>query len=159
VDAKARQQALRLLSNGIYILTTRSGDAYAAAMVSWVTQVSFKPPRILIALQPDSRIHTLLQKSRRGILHILAHDQLPIARTFLHATEYSEAHLNGEPFTEDAQGLPVLSRVSSYVECALQSTLPESGDHALLLMDIVQASHNGDLRPLLVADSPWTYGG
>jgi flavin reductase (DIM6/NTAB) family NADH-FMN oxidoreductase RutF len=159
VDAKSRQKALRSISNGIYVLTTRQGHEFAAAMVSWVTQVSFKPPRVMVALQPESRIHDLLMQSRRAVLHILAHDQLAIARTFLHATERNGDQLNGEPFREDAHGMPVLSRVASSLECEVQSVLSDAGDHVLVIMDVVHASHTGEIQPLLVSDSPWSYGG
>ena len=34
MDAKVRQKTLRMLSNGVYVLTSRSEDRYGAATVS-----------------------------------------------------------------------------------------------------------------------------
>jgi flavin reductase (DIM6/NTAB) family NADH-FMN oxidoreductase RutF len=48
MDAKVRQKTLRLLSNGVYVLTSRSEERYGAATVTWVSQVSFKPPLIVM---------------------------------------------------------------------------------------------------------------
>jgi hypothetical protein len=41
----------------------------------------------------------------------------------------------------------------------VQSVLSDAGDHVLVIMDVVHASHTGEIQPLLVSDSPWSYGG
>jgi hypothetical protein len=35
----------------------------------------------------------------------------------------------------------------------------ELGDHAVVVMEVVEAECRGDVRPLTVAASPWEYGG
>ena len=47
MDPRTKRQALRLLSNGVYILTSRSQEHYGAATVTWVSQASFRPPLII----------------------------------------------------------------------------------------------------------------
>jgi len=41
MDEKFRRQALRMFSYGVYILTSKFGDNYCAATVTWVSQASF----------------------------------------------------------------------------------------------------------------------
>ena len=60
MDVNAKQKNLRLLTNGIYVLTSRDGDRYGAATVTWVSQVSFKPPLIMAALRKDGSVFNCL---------------------------------------------------------------------------------------------------
>jgi flavin reductase (DIM6/NTAB) family NADH-FMN oxidoreductase RutF len=33
------------------------------------------------------------------------------------------------------------------------------GDHAIVILEVVNAEIRGEITPLTVADSPWEYGG
>ncbi len=37
MDAQTRKKTLRMLSNGVYVLTARREDRYGAATVTWVS--------------------------------------------------------------------------------------------------------------------------
>src|SRR5712691_10292548 len=75
MDAKVKQKALRMLSNGVYVLTARSEDRYGAATVSWVSQASFKPPLIMAAVRKESNVFKCLAESGSVVLHILGDRQ------------------------------------------------------------------------------------
>jgi flavin reductase (DIM6/NTAB) family NADH-FMN oxidoreductase RutF len=60
MEPKTKQKALRLLTNGMYVLTSRSGDKYGAATVTWVSQASFKPPLLMAALRKDGSVFQCL---------------------------------------------------------------------------------------------------
>ena len=49
MDVQARKKTLRMLSNGVYVLTSRSAESFGAATVTWVSQASFTPPLIMAA--------------------------------------------------------------------------------------------------------------
>ncbi len=51
-----RSEALRLLSGGLYVLTTCTDETIHAAAISWVSQVSFQPPLVLAALRRNSHL-------------------------------------------------------------------------------------------------------
>ncbi len=51
VSTDVRSEALRRIANGVYVLTTCLGDQIHAATVTWVSQVSFQPPLVLVALK------------------------------------------------------------------------------------------------------------
>jgi len=44
MNTAAKKHTLRMFTNGVYILTSRSDDSFGAATVTWVSQVSFNPP-------------------------------------------------------------------------------------------------------------------
>src|SRR5258706_13000587 len=86
VDVKVRQKALQMLSNGVYVLTSRSEDRYGAATVSWVSQASFKPPLIMAAIRRESNVFRCLAQNGSAVLHIGGGRQQEIARRIFFPT-------------------------------------------------------------------------
>ena len=75
VDKKVRQKTLRMLSNGVSVLTSRSDDRDGVATVTWVSQVSFKPPLIMAAVRRESNVFKCLAASGTAVLHIVGNEQ------------------------------------------------------------------------------------
>jgi flavin reductase (DIM6/NTAB) family NADH-FMN oxidoreductase RutF len=159
MDAKAKKETLRLLTNGVYILTSRNGDDYGAATVTWVSQVSFQPPLVMAALRKDGNVFRCLRASGVAVLHIVGADQQDLAQKFFSTTKESDGFLNGEPFTEGKTFAPILKNLSAYLECKLVDTCEDYGDHAIVILEVVEAGNRGVVAPLVVNDSPWKYGG
>ena len=159
VDAKARQKALRLLSNGVYVLTSRSADRYGAATVSWVSQASFKPPLIMAAVRRESKVFKCLAESRYAVLHILGDRQQDVARRFFFPTHAVSGTINGEAFMEGRTAAPVLPNLPAHIECELERIVDTEGDHAVVILRAVEADCRDKVRPLTMADTPWEYGG
>lgn len=148
-----------MLHNGMYIMTSRSGARTCAATVTWVSQASFRPPLIMAAVRKDSRIFECLSESRRAVLNILAQAQLDVARKFiLHAPGNGDA-FHDEHFTDGITSAPVLQSVPAYAECKVNRILSDVGDHAVVIMEVVDAQCRQPVRSLSVAESPWKYGG
>jgi len=68
MDAKTRKRTLRLISHGVYVLTSRSAGRYGAATVTWVSQASFKPPLVMAAIRRDSNVFKCLAESGTAVL-------------------------------------------------------------------------------------------
>jgi len=159
VDNKVRQKTLRMLSNGVYVLTSCSEERYGAATVTWVSQVSFKPPLIMAAVRRESNVFKCLSASRTAVLHIVGNEQQDIARTFFYPTRAERGTINGEPFAQGRTSAPVLANLPAYVECRVERILDADGDHAMVILEVVEAECGERVRPLTVADAPWEYGG
>jgi len=159
VDKKARQKTLRMLSNGVYVLTSRSEERYGAATVTWVSQVSFKPPLIMAAVRRESNVFKCLSVSRTAVLHIVGNGQQDIARTFFYPTRAEPGTINGEPFAQGRTTAPVLANLPAHVECRVERILDAEGDHAMVILGVVEAECGDRVRPLTVADASWEYGG
>jgi flavin reductase (DIM6/NTAB) family NADH-FMN oxidoreductase RutF len=159
VDAKVRQKTLRLISNGVYVLTARCGERFGAATVTWVSQISFRPPLVMAAVRRDSNVFQCLAESGSAALHIVGDGQGEIARRFFHPTAAANGTINGEPFAEGHTSAPVLPRLPAHVECRVGRVVDTGGDHALVILEAVEAECRGEVRPLTVAETPWHYGG
>lgn len=160
MDGKARKQVLQMLHNGIYVMTTRSGDQCCASVVTWLSQASFRPPLIMAALRKDSRLYEALFESGVAALHVIAAGQLEVARKFLTHTPGEDGAFDGEAFDDGVTSAPVLSCAPAYLECRLRRSIDDMGDHAVVLMEVVEAQcRRDDARALSVAETPWRYGG
>jgi flavin reductase (DIM6/NTAB) family NADH-FMN oxidoreductase RutF len=159
MDPKTKQKVLRLLTNGMYILTSHSAKSFGAATVTWVSQASFKPPLLMVALRKDGSAFQSVVESRAAVLHVLSDDQRDIAQKFFAATTESQGLLNGEPYFEGTNGAPVLENLGAYLECKALEILEKPGDHAIVVFEVLNAVLRKDIDPLTVTGSPWQYGG
>jgi flavin reductase (DIM6/NTAB) family NADH-FMN oxidoreductase RutF len=159
MDAKVRQKTLRMLSNGVYVLTSRSEDRYGAATVSWVSQVSFKPPLIMAAVRRESNVFKCLAESRIAALHIVADGQHEIARRFFFPTRANCTTINGEPFVQGKTAAPILANLRAHIECHVERIVDTDGDHAMVILRAVEAECREQVTPLTIAQTPWQYGG
>jgi flavin reductase (DIM6/NTAB) family NADH-FMN oxidoreductase RutF len=159
MDPKIKQKVLRLLTNGMYILTSRSADRFGAATITWVSQASFKPPLLMVALRKDGSAFQCVVESRAAVLHVLNSDQQLIAQKFFAATSESQGLLNGEPYFEGTNGAPVLENLGAYLECKALEIAATHGDHATVIFEVLDAVLRKDVEPLTVTGSPWQYGG
>jgi flavin reductase (DIM6/NTAB) family NADH-FMN oxidoreductase RutF len=96
MDLKAKKETLRLLTNGVYVLTSRNGDDYGVATITWVSQVSFQPPLVMAALRKDGNVFRCLRASGVAVLHVVGSDQKELAQKFFSTTK--EAIHRGEDF-------------------------------------------------------------
>jgi flavin reductase (DIM6/NTAB) family NADH-FMN oxidoreductase RutF len=158
MDAGTRKRTLRMLSNGIYVLTSSSGDRYGAATVTWLSQASFNPPLLMAAIRPDSNVFKCLAESGTAVVHVVDHSQQELAQRFFAPTRVAGDTINGEPFAPGLTQAPVLKSALAYCECVVRQTCA-LGDHTVVLMEVVEAACRGEARPLTVAASPWQYGG
>ncbi len=159
MNPKAKQQALRSFSNGMYVITSRDGERVGAATVTWVSQVSFKPTLIMAAIRPESNVFACLSESKYAAIHVLDQQQQDVARRFLSATTVTDGMINGEPFVSGKTSVPILSNSAAHVECLVRQLIDVEGDHTIVILEVVEAAAARKFTPLLVADSPWRYGG
>ena len=159
MDPKTKQKVLRLLTNGMYILTSRSADSFGAATITWVSQASFKPPLLMVALRKDGSAFQCVVESHTAVLHVLDSGQRNIAQKFFAATEESHGLLNSEPYSAGTIGAPVLENLGAYLECKALEILEKHGDHAIVVFEVLNAVLRREIEPLTVTGSPWQYGG
>jgi len=86
-------------------------------------------------------------------------DQRAVAQKFFTPTRAETDAINGEPFQEGKTSAPVLRNFSAYVECRVRRIITAEGDHAIILMEVLEAECRTPVRPLTIRESPWEYGG
>lgn len=156
-----RSDALRLLTNGLYVLTTCVEDTLHSATVSWVTQVSVEPTLVLVALRRNSRLAQAVRQAHRFVLNILGADQEALAEQFFthHTQPATATAIGGRPFRMDAGHCPLLTDALAWLECRLAAEPASPGDHTLMVGEVTAAGVRRPGRPLVLGQTPWSYGG
>jgi len=137
MDANARKTTLRMIPYGLYVLTAAHADGrVAAATVNWVTQASFEPPLVAVAVKADSHAHALIKDTQAFALNVLGKGQQPLAFAFFKPAERQGGTISGQPFTPGATGAPILANAPAFMECTLEATV-EKGDHSIFVGRVV----------------------
>jgi flavin reductase (DIM6/NTAB) family NADH-FMN oxidoreductase RutF len=159
MDPQARKKTLRMFSNGMYIVTSRSGERYGAATVTWVSQASFRPPLLMTAIRRESNAFKCLAESQVAAVHVIGLHQQDLAAKFFCSTRMTDGLLNGEPFVEGKTAVPILTNAPAFVECSVRQIFDTGGDHAVVILEVADATCRAQVPPLTIAASPWEYGG
>ena len=138
-------KALGRLSGGLYVVTARQGEGESArsgAMVaSWVSQASFEPPGISVAVAKDRAIESLLQVGDRFVLNILREDNHQgLLRHFLRRFPPGADRFAGVSVLEGAAaGGPVLGDALAFLGCRVAQRM-EGPDHWIIYAEVEQGN-------------------
>jgi flavin reductase (DIM6/NTAB) family NADH-FMN oxidoreductase RutF len=159
--ADVRLDALHMLSNGVYVLTACVGETVHAVTVTWVSQVSIQPPLVLTALRRNSRVAGAVRQARRFALNVLEAGQETLAERFFEHTTVPEDSpaLSGLAFRSSPARCALLIDALGWVECRVAAEPATPGDHWLILGEVTGAGVRRQGRPLVLHDTPWSYGG
>jgi len=141
MDAAARKTALRTIPYGIYVLTAEDGEGVAAATVNWVTQTSFNPPLVAVAVKADSGACAVIGRTGAFALNMLAKGQQAAAFAFFKPAARDGDRLGGEPVRKGMTGAPLLVNALAAVECRVVETVAR-GDHHIIVGEVVEAHLN-----------------
>ena len=140
MDTNVKKTVLRMIPYGLYVLTVTGNDgSIAAAAVNWVTQVSFAPPLLAIAVKADSHAHALIKTNGTFALNVLGKGQQAAAFAFFKPTEVKDNTLSGEPYHPGSTGAPILDNAPAYVECKLVDSIEGKGDHSVFVAEVIDA--------------------
>jgi flavin reductase (DIM6/NTAB) family NADH-FMN oxidoreductase RutF len=128
--------ALRMIPYGVFVVTAvnPATGAAAATTVHWLTQTSFSPCLLAVAIKSDHPVLTLIRQTNRFALNMLGKDDGAEAHTF-----YRPAALTGDPNKGTARlggwraawgrrATLVLDNAVAVLECDLRAMM-EAGDH------------------------------
>ncbi len=160
MDAAQKKLALRAINYGLYVLTARDGDDFAASGVNWLTQTSFDPPLIAVGVKADSGATAIVNKIGTFAVNVLAADQLDIGKAFFRSTSVEDGLINGHPYEDGpATGSPLLTETPYWFECRVTDTVAR-GDHTVFVAEVVDAGVRDESAvPLLLRDTGMNYGG
>lgn len=142
MDEDAKKTALRMIPYGIYILTAEvPGGKMAAATVNWVTQTSFDPPLLAVAIKANSTANNIVGRAGAFALNILGKDQTGVAFSFFKPVERSGNKIGDETLETGSMGVPLLASAVAAVECHVVETIAQ-GDHHIIVGEVMDARVN-----------------
>ena len=122
-------KAMGRLSGGLYIITATKGDLSSAMLASWVSQASFEPIGLTIAVAKDRAIESLMQVGDRFVLNILEEGKYQgLMKHFLKRFKPGADRFAGINTQTAKNGSPILTDALAYLECEVSSRM-ECSDH------------------------------
>jgi flavorubredoxin/flavin reductase (DIM6/NTAB) family NADH-FMN oxidoreductase RutF len=125
-------KALGRLSGGLYIITAKKGELSSAMLASWVTQTSFEPLGLTIAVAKDRAIESLMQVGDRFVLNVLEESNYQhLMKHFLKRFPPGADRFAGVKTQSAENGSPILTEALAYLECEVITRM-ECSDHWLV---------------------------
>jgi flavin reductase (DIM6/NTAB) family NADH-FMN oxidoreductase RutF len=122
-------QAMGRVVGSLCLLTLQRGDAKVAFLTSWVSQATFNPPGLTVAVPKDKTEGILDHSGDQFVLNVLREGS-SIPKNFQKITIASNPLADVETDTA-RNGSPYLKEALSYLECTVQNRL-DCNDHWLL---------------------------
>ena len=129
-------EALGDMTYGIYILTSFYKDTINGMIASWVSQVSYDPLLIMVAVHPNRYSHHLIDKSGCFALHALSAGQSDFLDRFKGSDP--KAKFSSLQWQRGRTGCPILKECRAYFECKVTADYAP-GNHTLFLGEVLEA--------------------
>ncbi len=157
------KEALQMMPYGFYSITSRHNDEVNAMVANWITQVSFEPRLVMLALQKTAYSHDLVLQGKVFAVNLFRHTDADIIKMFSKSRaknpdKMANAHYKPAPET----GCPILEGSVAYIECKVAAVFDIKGDHDLVVGEVVGAGVTDALEPeniLSLPDLGWSYAG
>jgi len=150
-------RVLELIPYGLYVVGSLHGPDAAAMVANWLTQVSFAPPCVAMAVEAGSRMRVYIADSGLFSVNILPSGARATARAFLKGPESAGETIGGRPFERGKNGTPFLTEAAASFECRVKQSL-DVPDHTLFVGEVVDAVLRKEGEDVLtLRETGWRY--
>ena len=126
-QAARTEQAVGRIVGSLCVLSAKQGEVATGMLADWVSQATFNPPGLTMAVGKERAIESLLYPGSKFVLNILAEGK-QLRKHFMKPFAPGEDRF-AEVETEIAQnGCPILTGSLAYLECEVEQRM-ECGDH------------------------------
>jgi flavin reductase (DIM6/NTAB) family NADH-FMN oxidoreductase RutF len=161
MSEEARGIVLRKLPYGMYVMTSMGPEGIpAASTLTWISQCSFHPPLVMLAIQKTSQMHDAVEASGQLAVNLLGEGQREIAKAFFKPPAATGGRFGDYRYEPGpGTGAPLLTDLPAWLEARVTDRV-DRGDHTVFVAEVVGAGvRDAARRPLLLSDTPWNYGG
>jgi flavin reductase (DIM6/NTAB) family NADH-FMN oxidoreductase RutF len=145
-DPQEFRAALGLFATGVTIVTARTADGVPVGLTAnSFNSVSLNPPLVLWSLRSAALSMPAFARGSHYAIHILAAEQLELARRF--ATPGID-RFAGLAFEQGSGGVPLIPGCAALFECANRSQY-EEGDHVIFVGEVERSHHRAGAQPLI----------
>ena len=127
-------KALGRVASGLFVITAKCQDKEDAVLASWVSQCSFDPPALTIALATVRPARLLVEGSNAFIVNVLGKETNGLLKHF--SNPPGDDLFKGIKTSKGLQGIRMLKDAVSCLECEVVNSV-FSGDHVLYIGEIV----------------------
>ena len=130
--ATSLEQAVGRIVGSLCIVTSKQEEVASAMLASWVSQATFSPPGLTVAVAKERAIESLMYPGSQFVLNVLAEGKhIGLMKHFLKPFGPAEDRFQGVEIETASDGSPILKDALAYLECRVENRM-ECGDHWLL---------------------------
>ena len=139
---------LKLIPYGTFFMGSHKDGGINAMVASWVTQVSFEPRRVAVAVKKTRFSHDLVCDGGVFTLCALGKDFKDKLHLFKSDKTFSNGSISGYDIEIGQTGAPILKDCVGFMECRVVSAV-DAGDHTLFIGEVVNEGASGTLDDVL----------
>jgi flavin reductase (DIM6/NTAB) family NADH-FMN oxidoreductase RutF len=156
---QTRSEILKTVPYRFYITGVVGADGEANGFTTcWVSQVSFEPQQVVVAVRRDQHTHELMEQGGVFSLNFLDTEQEDLARRFAQPLEPGGGTVGGSAYTSGETGAPLFEEAFAHLECRVVGKM-EAGDHTVYLGEVASANLRRPADILTDLDTAMEYGG
>ena len=145
-DPRTLRDALGCFATGVTVVTCLDEEEIPAGLtVNSFTSVSLEPPLLLVCLHKQAASAPALVAASHFAINVLQTGQRPASITF---STRGEDRFGCTPWSQGEAGAPILEESLCVFECERYAVY-DGGDHHILVGQVVKASFDAGLDPLL----------
>ena len=142
-------RGLGRVSSGLYVLTAGRGDQATGMLASWVQQVGFEPPTVIVALKKGRPIEALVRAERVFCLAVLDEQSKQLLKHFARGFEPGVPAFDGIDVATSAVGVPYPTAAHAHLACRVRAMNDEWCDHAVVCAEVVGGEGELARQPLV----------
>ncbi len=159
LNLEAKKILLRKIPHGLFICGVKDEENEVNGFTaSWVTQGSFNPPLVVMAVRAEGSSHAIIKNTNKFSLNVLKSDQKDLAAVFFKPQVALGSRFETVEFVLGDLGLPILKDSVGGVECLVVGDVTH-GDHTVFVGEVKTAYLNNDVDALNLNSTGWNYGG
>lgn len=127
--ATPMEQAVGRIVGSVCVVTAKLGEVSTGMLGAWVSQATFNPPGITVAIAKDRAVESFLYPGGKFVLNILPEgSHIDYMKHFRKSFAPGEERFANFKTSKAENGCTVLTDASAYLECSVSQRL-ECGDH------------------------------
>lgn len=146
-------EVLAKIPYAVSVVTMGRGGAKVenGLTVSWLSQVSFDPPMLMVAVDKLHYSLDLLRSTKNFCVNLLGTEQAALAGRFAKQATTGQDKLGDEvPQRASDSGAAILTEAVAYFDCEVH-TMVEAGDHMLVVGRVEDAALLSGKEPMTSA--------
>ena len=158
LNLEAKKILLRKIPHGLFICGVKDEEKNEVNgfTASWVTQGSFSPPLVVMAVRAEGSSHEIIKNTGKFSLNILKSDQKDLAAVFFKPQKALGGRFESVEFNLGEFGLPILVDSVGGVECKVVGYVMY-GDHTVFVGEVLSAYLNNDVDSLNLNSVSYTH--
>lgn len=151
-----------LITYGLYVIGAKNDNEVNGMTANWLSQVSFEPRLVAVAVESDAHTHGLINQGRAFSVNILEggdnSNGFALMEQFTKPQEQTGDKLGNIAYYTAATGAPILRDAIAWLDCELHDVIT-TGDHTLFIGRVVDGGSHREGEPLTLKETGWDYGG